>query len=101
MTTLVKLIVCLTTPYACPIPVPPVMASTFATAVEVCLTTTTALDSSWLTLVGYAKAGATDRVAAWVETTAEVGDIEYIERGGDDVVSKLDSVTTRKHVSPS
>ena len=98
MTTLVKLIVCLTTPYACPIPGPPLMASPFATAVEVCLTTTTALDSSWLTLVGYAKAGGTDRVAAWVEATVEVGDIETIESGAGAVEGKLPPAGTLKPV---
>ena len=80
MTTLVKLTVCLTTPYACPIPGPPLMASPFATAFEDALTTTTALDSNWPTLVGYA--GTREGVEAGVVAAVEAGEVEATVDGG-------------------
>ena len=87
MTTLVKLTDCLTTPYACPIPGPPLMASPFATAIGVWLTTTTALDSSWLTLVGYA--GARSGVEVCVEAIVELGEAEAVDVGAEAVEGKL------------
>jgi len=56
------------------------MASPFATAFEVSFTTTTALESTWLTLVGYA--GARDRVEAGVVAGVEVGEVEATVDGG-------------------
>src|SRR5213594_2865042 len=83
MTTLVKLISCLTTPYACPIPGPPLMASPFATAFAVCLVTTVALDSSWLTLVGCTGAGGK------LEATVDGDGVEASVDGAGAVEGKL------------